>query len=435
MSETTHGADCGCTEYNELSRRQFVAGSVGAALFATVIPPWLPKVVLAQTQNSTRDVIVHVFLRGGADGLSMVVPFLDANYYAGRGTIAIPRPDSAGPNRSTALDGQFAFPRAFAQTPMLAAYQARELLLVHQAGLTTVSRSHFDAQRWMEVGKAADPNVGTGWLGRHLATSAPMRSFAPLRGIGFNTGLPTTLNGAPKTLPIPNAQGYTLGGSAATQQERIEWLKGDHSLTLEPLRSAALDTGGVIDLLRSINFAGYRPSNAAVYPTSGFGNALRSAAALIKADVGVEAIQVDIGGWDTHASQDPNAGSMFRTMSDLAGSLGAFWADVMQGAQTTRVTLVAMSEFGRNVRENGSQGTDHGRGGVMFVMGKAIAGGRVMTNNWQPLARENLELQQDLRVTIDHRDVLAEIVRNRLGNNNLSAIFPEFTPTIRGVTR
>ena len=204
---------------------------------------------------------------------------------------------------------------------------------------------------------------------------------------------------------------------------------------MEPSRSAALNATATFALLKAINFAGYVPSNGAVYPNSGFGRSLRSAAALIKADIGVEAIQVDIGGWDTHTTEDPIAGQLFKLMTDFSKSIGAFWADVLQGNGTFDVTLVSMSEFGRNVRQNANAGTDHGRGGAMFVMGHSIKGGRVLTNNWQPLAIENLQDRQDVKVTVDHRDVLAEIVQTRLGNTNLGVIFPGYTPTVLGVTK
>jgi uncharacterized protein (DUF1501 family) len=204
---------------------------------------------------------------------------------------------------------------------------------------------------------------------------------------------------------------------------------------VEPVRSAALDALNTIELLRLIDFAGYRPAGGATYPNTSFGRGMRSAAALIKADIGVEAIQLDLGGWDTHSNQDPLAGSMFRSMQDLSNSLGAFHADVIAGTFAQNVTMVVMSEFGRNVRQNGSLGTDHGRGNCMFVMGRNITGGRVMVNNWPGLARENLDSGQDLKVTLDHRDVLAEVVKNRLGNPNVSVVFPDYVSTFRGVTK
>ena len=424
--------DCGCSEYNALSRRQFLGGAAmaGAAAF---FPPWLPKVVLAETYASTRDVIVSIFLRGGADGLSLCVPFADPDYYTGRSTIAIPRPDSASATRGIALDGFFAFPQGM--SPLMPAFTAKDLLVVHATGQFNTSRSHFDAQRYMEVGKPADPALVTGWLGRHLASAPPVRTTAPLRALGLSAGLQKTLVGGPRTLPISDPANFTIGGSASTVNERVAFLRGEYAAAPEPAQAAALDATNTITLLRSLNFAGYLPANAATYPTSSFGKALRSVAVMIKADIGIEAAQVDIGGWDTHAQQNPTAGSMYNTMRDFSNSLAAFYADVMQGAVGYNVTVVAVSEFGRNARENGSAGTDHGRGTVMFAMGAGIAGGRVLTNGWPGLAREVLESGQDLKVTMDYRDILAEIVKNRLGNTNLDFVFPSWVPTVRGVTR
>ena len=427
---TTDVQDTGCEEYNSLSRRGFV-GAAATFMAATSLPAWLPKVVLAQSATS-RDIIVSVFLRGGADGLSMVYPFTDTNYYAGRPSIAIPRPDSSLANRGVALNGQFAI--SAAMSALVPAFQAGNLLVVHGAGLVYNTRSHFDAQKFIEVGKAQDPNLVTGWLGRHLATSTPMRSNAPLRALGLSQGLPRTLVGAPLTLPIPLPANVSLGGSTTTRAERSAWLRSDYVEMESSIGTPALDALNTISLLNAIDFNGYRPAGGAVYPNTGFGRGMRSAAALIKADIGIEAIQLDIGGWDTHSAQAPLAGSMSRTMTDLANTLAAFHADALTGGVKYNVTVVVISEFGRNVRENGSQGTDHGRGSCMFVMGPGIAGGRVLTNNWVPLARENLESGQDLKVTIDHRDVLAEIVSRRLGNQNLGVVFPSYVPTVRGVT-
>jgi uncharacterized protein (DUF1501 family) len=430
--EAAECTDTGCQEYNALSRRRFV-GTAAAAGATAFFPAWLPKVVLAESSASTRDVIVSIFMRGGTDGLSLCVPFADANYYASRSTIAIPRPDSTSANKGIALDNFFAFPQAMAG--LMPAYTAQDLLVVHATGSLNNSRSHFDAQRYMEVGKPADPSIVTGWLGRHLASTPPVRTTAPLRALGLANGLQKTLVGGPRTLPIADPANYTIGGSATTLNARLAVLQGDYASAPEPSYSAALDAANTITLLRTVNFTGYVPANGAVYPNSSFGRALRSVAVLIKADVGIEAAQVDIGGWDTHAQQNPLTGSMFNTMRDFSNALAAFYADVIQGTVGYGVTVVAVSEFGRNVRENGSNGTDHGRGTTMFAMGKGITGGRVLVNNWPGLAPENLESGQDLKVTIDYRDILSEIVTNRLGNTNLSYVFPGWMPTIRGVTR
>ena len=432
-------ADCGCSEYRSLSRRKFIqasAGAGGAAFAASMFPAWLPKVVLAPTYQSSRDVMVSIFQRGGVDGLTTCVPFADNNYYTARPTIRIPRPDDTSvpaAQRATALDNFFGFPPGMAG--LVPAFAATDLLVVHATGLLDKSRSHFDAQRWMEVGKPVDATIVTGWLGRHLATVPPMRSDALLRGIGISSGLAKTLVGGPKTLPVADPSNYNIGGASATRTARLAVIESDYGTTADPLRTSALDAVNTIELLSAINFTGYAPHNGAVYPNSGFGRALKSVAALIRADVGVEAAQIDIGGWDTHSAQDPNAGSMFSTMNDFANSLGAFWQDIV--LDSLPVTAVSVSEFGRNLRENGSNGTDHGRGTTMFAMGKGIAGGQVLVvGGWPGLDLNSLEDKQDLRVTVDYRDILAEIVSRRLGNSaNLSAVFPGWTPTFRGVTR
>ena len=223
-----------CTEYNELSRRQFVTWSAGAALLATFVPPWLPKVVLAESYAANRDVIISIFMRGGADGLTLCAPFADPEYYAGRPTIAIPRPDSSSANKGIALDDRFAFPQAM--SPLVEPFVAKDLLVVHGTGSVDSSRSHFDQQHFMEVGKPRDPTIVTGWLGRHLASITPMRTNAPLRALGIANGLAQTLIGAPQALPIPSPANFGLAGNVSTRQERTDWLKADYMGTPDPVR-------------------------------------------------------------------------------------------------------------------------------------------------------------------------------------------------------
>ncbi len=426
----------GCQEYRSLARRDFLMQGAGFGI-AALLPSWLPNVVLAQS-SSSRDIIISVFLSGGCDGMSLVVPFGDPDYYTGRPNIAIARPDAAGAGpKATALDNFFGFSPGMA--PLMPAYTAKDLLVAHATGSVDTSRSHFDAQRYIEVGKPRDLNLATGWLGRHLATSTPIRGDAPLRALGLTSGLPTTLVGGPKTLPISNPASYRLDGSSGTAAARAQWLAANYAQTIDPVSANALDATNTIALLSTINFTGYTTQNGAVYPNTGFGNALKSSAALIKADVGVEAIHAFLGGWDTHATQGPIPGVdgqyMHNRMLEFSSTLAAFYADVIQGTTANRVTVVVISEFGRNARENGDRGTDHGRGNVAFAMGRNIDGGRVLTNGWPGLARENLESGQDLRVTLDHRDILAEIVQNRLQNPNLATIFPDYTPQLRNVTK
>ena len=421
--------ECGCQEYRELSRRGFVTAGLNVMALAlpSGMPGWLPEVRWAQSANSSRDVIVSIFMRGGADGLSLVAPFGDAAYYSGRPTIAIPRPDAASQQRGIALDNFFMLPQGMAG--LRPAYLANQLLIVHATGQSaTNSRSHFEAERYLEAGKPADYGIATGWLARHLLTSAPVKPTAPLRGISLGWGgTRLTLTGAPKTLPIPQPENYRHYAPDDSVLDRM--FAGGWA----PVRDSAKDALRTVNLLKAIGFSQYVPANGAVYPQTDFGKGLRALAAIIKGDAGLEAAHMDIGGWDTHANQGPTSGTMHTLMQDFSNSLGAFWADVMQGAGSHNVTVVVFSEFGRNARENGSQGTDHGRASVAFFMGQGIAGGRVLAQ-WPGLQRAQLEDGQDLRVTIDHRDLLAEIVKYRLGNPNLTTIFPGYVPVERGIT-
>jgi uncharacterized protein (DUF1501 family) len=423
MSRNLSNDDCqACDEYRQLSRREFVSRTTATAV-ALSVPAWLPRVTYAQTA-SDRDILVSIFLRGGADGLSLVAPWGEASYFSLRPTLAIPA------NAALALDGFFGLPPAMA--PLLPAYQSGQLLVVHATGSTDPSRSHFDAQFFMEIGKPGDLNVVTGWLGRHLASRPPMRVDATLRGLGFAFGLPQTLVGGPDTLPIPDPANFGLSGNSSTRSQRLAWLGNAYQPERDPLRTAALNTQRTINTLSALNINGYVPAGGAVYPGGSFGAALRSTAALIRADMGVEAVQIDLGGWDTHSAQGPINGGMSVTMGQLAQALAAFHADMNGANRMGNVTVIAVSEFGRVARENASQGTDHGHGNVMLVMGGAVRGGRVMAI-WPGLAPGQLYQNQDLQVTIDYRDILSELVLRRLGNTNLDLVFPGFTPTLRGV--
>ena len=430
------GHDGACAEYARLSRRAFLRASGAAALVAAV-PVWLPRVAFARSYDpASRDVIVQVYLRGGADGLTLAPPFGDPRYAPIRPTLAFARPDDTQrplAQRAIDLDGFFGLARGL--EALVPAYLNGHLLVVHAAGSADQTRSHFDAQRVMEVGRPDDPLLVSGWLGRHLATASPLDAQAPLRGISLTDGLVRTLAGGPRALPIPDPAGYALAPPRATEQRRREGLRALFEAGPEPLRTPALSTLRTLDTLRAIGFAGYRPAPGAAYANGDPLHAsLRATAALIKAGVGVEAAAIDMGGWDTHSLQAPFDGRMFGAMRSLATGLAAFYADVVLSAQPQRVIVVVMSEFGRRAAENGDGGSDHGRGGALMLLGHQVAGGRVLSA-WPGLQPEQLD-QGDLRVTIDYRDVLAEVVSRRLGNSGgVPAVFPGFTPTVRNVVR
>ncbi len=420
-----------CDEYNSLSRRGFLAASSGTAMAMLAMGGALPRVAIGQGPRSgQRDVIVSIYLRGAADGMTMCVPYADNGYYNARPNLAIPRPDSASADKCTDLDGFFGLP--VPMLPLRQAYLDGKLLFVHACGSTDPSRSHFEAQRFMEVGKPRDQLLVTGWLGRHLESIAPTDPLAILRAVGISTGLQQSLAGGPSTLPISNLDEFNLGGSSSSRTARRAALTDMYMQTGNPLAAVVSTTFDTIDMLNTINFSGYAPAGGAVYPTTGFGTALKSTAALIKAQVGVEAVAIDLGGFDTHNNQG-NFGTGFfaNLMNQLASGMGAFYADMFTQANPG-VTLVAMSEFGRRLQENTSVGTDHGRGNVMMAMGNCVTGGRVL-RNWPGLAPGQLFEGVDLNVTTDYRDILAEIVQTRLGNTNLAHVFPDHTPVFKGV--
>ncbi len=421
----------GCHEYHRLSRRGFLGMSAGFAA-AAATQAWLPRVVLADTESSSRDVVVSLFLRGGADGLTLCVPFGDPSYYQLRPNLAVAPPDSSATPRATDLDGFFGLPPAM--TPLLEAYQDGALALVHACGLDSTSRSHFDAMHFMEVGMGNPPSsLISGWLGRHLQTTAPTVADGVLRAVGIGASLQRTLAGGPKTLPVGDLETFGLDGDPDTFLERRAALEAMYASVPAPLGQAARGTFGTIELLEQIDFGSYQPAGAAAYPEGELGLALKSVAALIKAEVGLEAAAVDLGGWDTHEFQGPVEGAMASVMGQLAAGLAAFHTDLFSDG-FTRVVLVAMSEFGRNAFENGSAGTDHGHGGAMVVLGGHVAGGRVISQ-WPGLAPGQLYDDQDLAVTIDYRDILSEILVKRADNPDIQAVFtdPAYLPRDHGI--
>jgi uncharacterized protein (DUF1501 family) len=420
-----------CKEYGQLTRRQLLQRGSLAGLASLTMPAWMPRLAFAQG-GPQRDVVIVVFLRGGVDGLSLCYPFGDADYYVHRTSEAIPRPDSTSNVKGINLDGFFGVPRALSS--MVPIYNDGKLLFVHATGgvLNTYTRSHFDAMRWLELGKPDDISVPDGWLARHLASTPSIITNAPLRGISITYGQSESLRAAPLTLPIPDPRYFGYDGWYPNQTEMINWLKATYNLTNDPIKAAAKNTTNTVDLLKAIDFENYVPAGGAVYNSdnSDFHRSLRSAAAIMRAQIGVEVITIDIGGWDSHNDQGTNTGYLHNLMTELATGLSAFYTD-LHGANQANWTLVAMSEFGRTAVQNAT-GTDHGRGNAMMLMGPNVIGGRVV-RDWPGLAMDNLVDQQDLNVTIDYRDVISEVVKKRMGNNNIGVVLPGYTPNYRGL--
>lgn len=424
-----------CREYERLAQHRFLAErlpSTGGFVLSpeeVAGPSWMPRVHLADPQVGPRgDTLVCIFLRGGADGLNMVVPHGDEAYYGRRPTLAIPRPDdrSAGA-RTLDLDGFFGLHPAL--TPLHELYTAGHLALVHAAGAPDESRSHFAAQALMERGVA--PEGYTGWLARHLLT-LDTHNDSPLRAVSVGDLLPLSLLGPVNAAVLPSIERERLRAEPAQRVAYVQTLQRLYAQEGDALLEAsARQTLEMVRLLRQVEARAYQPRGRA-YPAHPFGQALSAVARLIQADVGVEVACVDLGGWDTHAAQGGAEGVMARQLTLLAQGLAAFYDDILP--QADGVTLVALSEFGRRVEENGSGGTDHGHGNVMLLLGGAVNGGRVVTQ-WPGLAPEQLVGPGDLAITIDYRDVLGEVVRRRLNNTGLGVVFPAYSVVERGVVR
>ncbi|MCB9007453.1 MAG: DUF1501 domain-containing protein [Ardenticatenaceae bacterium] len=417
-----------CQEYERVSRRTFLSRGVqsAAALMLgnkiVALPTWMPRVSLADPHvGPAGDTLVCIFLRGGADGLNMVVPHGDDQYYAHRPLIGIPRPDDnrAVDGRTVDLDGFFGLHPALA--PLHAIYAAGDMAFIHATGSPDETRSHFEAMDLMERG-ATENGDYTGWLARHLATLDSGNSSS-LRAVGIGDMLPASLTGAVSSTALQSIADYHLGGRPERVGQMTSLLQTLYRQNQDMLTAVAQQTFASIDVLSKIDTAGY-VANGRAYQENEFGQAMRLVAQLIKAEVGVEVACIDLGGWDTHVAQGGTVGTLAGLLAELADGLAAFYEDLQP--QMNKVTVVVMSEFGRRLQENGGLGTDHGHGSMMMALGGGINGGQVFAN-WPGLHDEQLVGPGDLAVTTDFRDVLGELIQKRLNNPRLADIFPGYS--------
>ncbi len=425
---TTH-----CQEYARVSRRSFLQGGMAsaAALFfgrnLVALPTWMPRLALADPHVGPRgDTLVCIFLRGGADGLNIVVPHGDDGYYQKRPTIGIPRPDDNSASlRAVDLDGFFGLHPGLA--PLQSIYTAGSMAFVQATGSPDETRSHFEAMDLMERG-ADGSGIYTGWLARHL-TSLDTGNSSALRAIGIGDMLPASLSGSVSATALQTIADYHLQGRDEQVGQMQALLMALYNQGDDVLTAAAQQTFATIDLLAQIDTGTYQPRGRG-YPEGELGMALQTVAQLIRAEVGVEVACVDYGGWDTHIAQGSTEGVMARQLEALGQGLAAFYEDLQP--QMGNVTVVVMSEFGRRLQENGSLGTDHGHGNMMMVMGGGIRGGQVFSR-WPGLQPEQLTGPGDLAITTDYRDILGEIIRGRLNNPRLTDVFPGYTTTELGL--
>ena len=404
----------------QMKRRFFLHRGALAVAGTTAMPGFLVRSVLAQTASNPAARLVVIFQRGAADGLNIVVPYREKNYYAMRPSIAIAE------NQVLDLDERFGLHPSLAAFKPL--YEQGSLAIVHACGSPDMSRSHFDAQDFMESGTPGVKNTEDGWLNRALQaedlnnTARHRKQHTAFRALALGEEVPRTLKGKIPAIAIGNVNNFNVAGRgpvpspAANAFEAMYSESGDRVL-----HAAGEESFAAVKMLRDANPAQYLPAAGANYPNSEFGNSMRQIAQLLKANLGVEAAFTDVTGWDTHQNQGGVNGQLANRLSDFAAAITAFWRDLGDAAEN--VTLVTMSEFGRTARENGTGGTDHGHANAMFVLGGKVKGGRVY-GRWPGLENEQLNEGRDLALTTDYRQVLGEVITHSLGAENLELVFP-----------
>ena len=374
----------------------------------------------ATLSNSRGKVLICLFQRGAADALNMIVPHGDPAYYALRPNIAIPRPVSGLAQAAIDLDGFFGLHPSLA--PIKALYDRGLVAPVHAVGSPSSTRSHFDAQDYMESGTPDDKSTRDGWLNRYLATEGTCESCkpSPFRAVAMTSQTPRILDGRAATIAMNNLDQFAVRTSG-TQAERLEALYRTGSADV--VHAAGGEMFEAVKVLKAANPQQYIPRNGAEYPRSPFGQHLRQIAQLIKADVGLEIAFADVGGWDTHVNQGGSTGQLANRFDDFARSINALVTDL--GDRMADVTIMTMSEFGRTARQNGNGGTDHGHASALFVIGGDVKGKKVH-GRWPGLAREQLYEGRDLALTTDFRSVFSEVAAKHLGAKRLEVMFPGF---------
>lgn len=399
-----------------ISRRGFFKNGALALVGTAAVPHFLVRSAMAEQQVAAANgkKLVVLFQRGAADGLNIVVPYREKNYYAMRPNIAIQ------PGEVLDLDGQFGFHPAMA--PLLPLFREGHLAIVHAVGSPDTTRSHFDAQDYMESGTPGNKGTQDGWLNRALQAERVSKPSA-FRAVALGTQVPRTLQGQLPAVAVSNVANFAVGTNQGAQAVAVStafqaMYAGAHDRILS---NEGDETFEAVRMLKATDPAHYKPANGVTYPNTPFSNSLKQVAQLMKANLGVQAAFADIGDWDTHQSQGSTQGRLANRLKEFSEAIAAFWNDL--GPDAEHVTLVTMSEFGRTARQNGTGGTDHGHGNVMFVLGGGIRGGKVY-GEWPGLDDAQLNEGRDLAVTTDFRQVLAEATQHALGTRDLASVFP-----------
>lgn len=390
---------------------------------------FLRQLVFAQAPAPSKKTLVCIFLRGGADTLNMIVPHGDGEYYRNRPTLAIPAPGKRS-DAAIAIDDLYGFhPKLAALEPI---FKEGRLGIVQAVGSDNPSGSHFEAQDQLEHGQSFGGSLGGGWLGRHLRSRAG-GGDSPLAAVSIGPSIAESLRGAPAATALRSIDELQLPHASANPVAVSRALAKMYQAEVGLISQQGKETLALLDRVERLRNKPYVPSNGAVYPNNPFGQGLREVARIIKASLGLEVACLDLGGWDTHFVQGASTGLQAANMEILAAGLAAFDADL--SAQRERVSTLVMTEFGRRLYENGSGGTDHGRGCAYFAMGGGIAGGKVH-GAWPGLKEEStLPGPGGLEVKIDYRSVLSEMLVNAVGDAKLDAVFTDFTPAPVGLCR
>lgn len=405
------------------TRRYFLKSS-GLALVGTACAPsFLQRTVLGQTlTGKDRPIIIAIFQRGAADGVSMVVPFGDKSYSTARPQIAIPAPGKGNAEASLDLDGFYALHPALA--PFKPIYDAGRLAIVHAVGSPDNTRSHFDAQDYMESATPGRKGTPDGWLNRYMTARKDAR-VSPFRAVAFSANMPRTLIGKEPAIAMTNIADFGVragqgNGQIAQGFEALYAQTGG-----DVLGGAGKEAFEAVKMLKKANPQKHQAANGANYPRTPFGQSLLQIAQLIKSDIGLEVAFTDIGGWDTHANQGASRGQLANRLQEFSQGIAALYRDL--GDRMNNIVILTMTEFGRTIRQNGSGGTDHGHASCLFALGGAVKGGKVY-GKWPGLAIEQLYEGRDLALTTDFRDVFAEVAARHLRASNLNLIFPGFNP-------
>jgi uncharacterized protein (DUF1501 family) len=420
--------------------RRFFLKSGGIALasigLAQAAPSFLERAVRAQDRQriagggGRRKTLITIFQRGAVDGLNMVVPYGERAYYDLRPALAIPRPQGGNAEAAIDLDGFFGLHPALA--PFKPLWDAKRLAIVDAVGSPDNTRSHFDAQDYMESGTPGRKATEDGWLNRLLQSKQDAKP-SPFRAVSMTQNMPRTLQGRAPAIAISNLADFTIRAGQYSQSVQGGFEAIYDQGVQDVLRGTGKETFEAVNFLKRVNPSQYKPENGAQYPRGAFGNSLLQIAQLIKADIGLEVAFTYVGGWDTHVNQGNARGQLAVRLQEFGAGISALARDL--GARMDDVIILTMSEFGRTARENGNRGTDHGHANAMFLIGNSVRGGKVY-GEWPGLKSDQLYEGRDLALTTDFRDVFGELAQKHLGNSNLQAIFPGYASSaqkFRGV--